>query len=200
MTPTATVRPLGSRLLVRRLPAETLSDGGIIFIPDNAQERSQKAEVITLGSGGYDPDGKPFAFTVMPGDIVLVGKYNGTPVGGDEDLIIIYERDVIGIFSEDPGVTRARALSRSFRDELTEMAAACTLPQKPLLNLSLVWVFILVKFNQVELEAFTGRKDVAVGDVFVRGVSASLGHLFGFDLAPASRHAPETGFELVAAN
>jgi chaperonin GroES len=190
-----TIKPLGSRLLVRRQAPDNLSENGLIYIPDNAQERSQRATVLTLGDGKFDPDGKPFSFTVRPGDEVLIGKFNGTPVvPGDDDHVLIYERDILGIFNyETPadalsGLVRARQLSGDFRDALIEAAAVCDLPEKPLLMLSEAWLDILSSFSQEELEAFAGTP--------VPGGFPE--QLFGFDLLQTLISESPTGFELVS--
>ena len=93
----ANIRPLGQRVLVKRLEAETVTAGGIV-LPDTAKEKPQEAEVIALGTGGKDEDGKPIEFTVKVGDTVLISKYGGTEVKLDsEDLLIISETDILGI-------------------------------------------------------------------------------------------------------
>jgi chaperonin GroES len=91
------IQPLGQRVLVKRIEAEETTAGGIV-LPDTAKEKPQEAEVISLGTGGKDEDGKPIEFTVKAGDIVLISKYGGTEVkvGGDE-LLIISESDILGI-------------------------------------------------------------------------------------------------------
>ncbi len=94
-----TIKPLGQRVLVKRLESEEKSAGGI-YLPDTAKEKPQEAEVVSLGTGGKDEDGKPIEFTVKKGDRVLISKYGGTEVkvGGDE-LLIISESDILGIIS-----------------------------------------------------------------------------------------------------
>ena len=91
------IKPMGQRVLVQRLEAEEKSAGGIV-LPDNAKEKPQEAEVIELGTGGKDEDGKPIAFTVKKGDTVLISKYGGTEVKlNGKDLLIISETDILGI-------------------------------------------------------------------------------------------------------
>lgn len=91
------IKPLGQRVLVKRLEAEEVAAGGII-IPDTAKEKPQEAEIVTLGTGGKDDDGKDIEFQVKVGDKVLISKYGGTDVkvGGDE-LLIINESDILGV-------------------------------------------------------------------------------------------------------
>ena len=96
----ASIKPLGQRVLVKRLDAEEVSAGGIV-LPDSAQEKPQEAEVVSLGTGGKDENGNAITFTVNAGDKVLISKYGGTDVkvNGD-DLLIINEGDILGVISE----------------------------------------------------------------------------------------------------
>ncbi|MFN0126994.1 MAG: co-chaperone GroES [Verrucomicrobiales bacterium] len=94
------IKPMGQRVLVQRLEAEERSSGGIV-LPDNAKEKPQEAEVLELGTGGKDEDGKPIAFTVKKGDVVLISKYGGTEVKlNGKDLLIISENDILGIIQK----------------------------------------------------------------------------------------------------
>ncbi|MEP4078269.1 co-chaperone GroES [Haloferula sp.] len=95
----ANIQPLGQRVLVKRLAAEALSAGGIA-LPDSAQEKPQEAEVVSLGTGGKDEDGKTIEFSVKVGDKVLISKYGGTEVKVDNDeMLIMSESDILGIVS-----------------------------------------------------------------------------------------------------
>ena len=95
----ATITPIGQRVLVKRLEAESVSSGGIV-LPDTAQEKPQEAEVVSLGTGGKDEDGKAIEFAVKVGDKVLISKYGGTEVKVDgDDLLILSESDILGIVS-----------------------------------------------------------------------------------------------------
>ena len=91
------IKPLGQRVLVKRVDSEEKTAGGI-YLPDTAKEKPQEAEIVELGTGGKDEDGKPIEFTVKKGDRVLISKYGGTEVkvGGDE-LLIVSESDILGI-------------------------------------------------------------------------------------------------------
>jgi len=90
-------RPLGDRVLVRRVEEEAKSKGGII-IPDTAKEKPQEGEVIAVGPGARDEDGKRIAMDVKAGDRILFGKWSGTEVKIDgEDLIIMKESDILGL-------------------------------------------------------------------------------------------------------
>ena len=93
----ASIKPLGQRVLVKRLDAEEVSAGGIV-LPDTAQEKPQEAEVVSLGTGGKDDNGNDIVFSVKAGDKVLISKYGGTDVKVDgEDLLIISESDILGV-------------------------------------------------------------------------------------------------------
>jgi chaperonin GroES len=95
----ANIKPLGQRVLVKRLAAEALSAGGIA-LPDTAQEKPQEAEVVSLGTGGKDDDGKTIEFSVKVGDKVLISKYGGTDVKIDGvEMLIMSESDILGIVS-----------------------------------------------------------------------------------------------------
>ena len=96
----ASIKPLGQRVLVKRLDAEEVSAGGIV-LPDSAQEKPQEAEVVSLGTGGKDENGNDITFTVNAGDKVLISKYGGTDVkvNGD-DLLFINGGDILGVISE----------------------------------------------------------------------------------------------------
>lgn len=94
------IKPLGARVLVKRVEAEEKTAGGL-FLPDTAKEKPQEAEVIELGTGGRDDDGKLIDFNVKKGDIVLISKYGGTEVKVDgADLLIISESDILGIVTK----------------------------------------------------------------------------------------------------
>lgn len=95
----ANIKPLGQRVLVKRIEAEEVTSGGIV-LPDTAKEKPQEAEVKALGTGGKDDDGKPIEFNLKVGDKVLISKYGGTEVNVDgEELLILSESDVLGIVS-----------------------------------------------------------------------------------------------------
>jgi chaperonin GroES len=90
-------RPLGDRVVVRRLAEDQKTPGGII-IPETAQEKPQEGEVISVGPGAFDDSGKRVIPEVKAGDIVLFGKWSGTEVKVDgAELLIMKESDIIGI-------------------------------------------------------------------------------------------------------
>ena len=93
----ANIKPLGQRVLVKRLEADAISAGGIV-LPDTAKEKPQEAEVLSLGTGGTDENGKDIVFSVKVGDKVLISKYGGSEVKLDgEEVLIISESDILGI-------------------------------------------------------------------------------------------------------
>jgi len=90
-------RPLHDRVLVRRLEGEEKTAGGII-IPDTAKEKPMEGEVIAVGPGGRDENGKVTPLDVQAGDLVVFGKWSGTEVKIDGDeLLIMKESDIMGI-------------------------------------------------------------------------------------------------------
>ena len=92
-------RPLGDRVLVKRVEEETKTKGGII-IPDTAKEKPQEGEVVAVGPGARDESGKVNALELKAGDRILFGKWSGTEVKIDgDDLIIMKESDVLGVLS-----------------------------------------------------------------------------------------------------
>jgi chaperonin GroES len=91
------IKPLADRVLVKPLDEKEVTKGGII-IPDTAKEKPQEAEVVALGTGKRDEDGKLIEFTVKAGDKVLISKYGGTEVKVEgESYLIMREDDILGI-------------------------------------------------------------------------------------------------------
>jgi chaperonin GroES len=94
-------RPLGDRVLVKRVEEEEKTKGGII-IPDTAKEKPQEGEVIATGPGARDESGKIHPLDVQPGDRILFGKWSGTEVKLDgQDLLIMKESDILGVLDAD---------------------------------------------------------------------------------------------------
>jgi chaperonin GroES len=90
-------RPLGDRVLVKRVEEESKTKGGII-IPDTAKEKPQEGEVVAVGPGARDERGIVNALELKAGDRILFGKWSGTEVKLEgEDLIIMKESDVLGV-------------------------------------------------------------------------------------------------------
>src|SRR5271155_4360813 len=91
------IRPLGDRILVKRIQEEEKTKGGII-IPDTAKEKPQEGIVVAVGKGKTTEDGKLLTPDVKAGDRILFGKYAGSEVKieGDEHLIL-REDDILGV-------------------------------------------------------------------------------------------------------
>ena len=91
------VRPLGDRVLVQPIEEKETKKGGII-IPDTAKEKPQEGNVVALGTGKVDDNGKKVEFTVKKGDKVLISKYGGIEIKVDgESYLIMREDDILGI-------------------------------------------------------------------------------------------------------
>ena len=90
-------RPLGDRVLIKRVEEEQKTKGGII-IPDTAKEKPQEGEVIAVGPGVRDDHGKINPLDVRKGDRILFGKWSGTEVKIDgQELLIMKESDIMGV-------------------------------------------------------------------------------------------------------
>ena len=94
------VKPLGDRILVRRMEEQEMKRGGIL-IPDTAKEKPQEGEAIAVGPGRMTEDGKRITMEVKKGDRILIGKYSGTDVKIDgTEYIILREDDVLGVLAK----------------------------------------------------------------------------------------------------
>jgi len=91
------VKPLADRVLIKPLAAEEKTAGGII-IPDNAKEKPQRGEVVAVGDGAFDKDGKRIPLSVKKGDKVLYGKYSGTEVTLEEKKYLLLKfEDILAV-------------------------------------------------------------------------------------------------------
>jgi chaperonin GroES len=91
------IRPLGDRILVKRIKEEEKTKGGII-IPDTAKEKPQEGMVVAVGKGKTTEDGKLLPPDVKAGDKILFGKYAGSEVKlEDEEHLILREDDILGV-------------------------------------------------------------------------------------------------------
>jgi chaperonin GroES len=95
----STVKPLGDRVFVKVSEAEEKTAGGII-LPDNAKEKPQVGEIVSVGPGKRNDDGSRTEPDVKIGDKVLYSKYAGTDVklGGD-DYVLLTEKDILAVVS-----------------------------------------------------------------------------------------------------
>src|SRR5215218_9286268 len=102
-------RPLHDRVVVRRIEGEEKTRGGII-IPDTAKEKPQEGEVVAVGPGARDDNGKLVPTELKAGDRVIFGKWSGTEVKIDgEELLIMKESDVMGVLEGVRATTRKAA-------------------------------------------------------------------------------------------
>jgi len=91
------LQPLSDRLLVKPLESEQVSKSGIV-IPDTAKEKPQEGEVVAVGPGRLDKDGKRVPMEIKVGDKVIFSKYGGDEFKiGDQEYKIIREDEVLGI-------------------------------------------------------------------------------------------------------
>ncbi|MDR3517580.1 MAG: co-chaperone GroES [Azospirillaceae bacterium] len=90
-------RPLHDRVVVRRLEQDAKTKGGII-IPDTVKEKPQEGEVIAVGPGARDEQGKLIPLDLKAGDRILFGKWSGTEVKIDgAEFLIMKESDILGV-------------------------------------------------------------------------------------------------------
>jgi chaperonin GroES len=102
-------RPLHDRVVVRRIEAEEKTTGGII-IPDTAKEKPMEGEIMAVGPGARDENGKLVPLDVKEHDRVLFGKWSGTEVKLDgQELLIMKESDIMGIIEGHPAAKKKAA-------------------------------------------------------------------------------------------
>jgi len=90
-------RPLHDRILIKRIEEAETAKGGII-IPDSAKEKPQEGEVVAIGNGKKNEDGKIVPLDVKAGDRILFGKYSGSEIKmDDEEYLILKEEEVLGV-------------------------------------------------------------------------------------------------------
>jgi chaperonin GroES len=91
------LRPLGNRILVKRLEMDEKLKGGIL-LPDSAKKKQEKAEVLAIGTGKKDKNGLLIPIPVKVGDVILMEKYSGQDVTlNDQDYVIVRADDIIAI-------------------------------------------------------------------------------------------------------
>jgi len=91
------IRPLHDRVIVKRVEAERTTASGIV-IPDSAGEKPDQGEVLAVGPGKRDDNGKQIALDVKVGDRVLFGKYAGQAVKIDgQEVMVMREEDIMGV-------------------------------------------------------------------------------------------------------
>jgi chaperonin GroES len=100
-------RPLHDRVVVTRIDADNKTAGGII-IPDTAKEKPTEGEVIAVGPGGRDENGKLIPIDLKKGDRVLFGKWSGTEVKIDGvEYLIMKESDIMGVIEQTSARSKA---------------------------------------------------------------------------------------------
>jgi chaperonin GroES len=93
------IRPLHDRVIVKRLDQERKTASGIV-IPDNAAEKPDQGEVVAVGPGKKDDNGKLIAMDLKVGDRILFGKYSGQSVKVEgEELLVMREEDIMGVIA-----------------------------------------------------------------------------------------------------
>jgi chaperonin GroES len=93
------LKPLGDRVLLKRLDVESKTAGGI-YIPDTAKEKAQTAKVIAVGEGRVAQDGRRIAPAVKAGDVVFIGKYSGTELAAGDDYLVVREEEILGVLEQ----------------------------------------------------------------------------------------------------
>ncbi len=92
------IRPLGDKILVKRVEAEERTASGI-YLPEGAKEKPQEAKVVAVGDGRQLDSGKRADFQVKKGDTILISKWGGTEIKiDDKEMLILSEDDVLAIF------------------------------------------------------------------------------------------------------
>ncbi|MDP7586495.1 MAG: co-chaperone GroES [SAR202 cluster bacterium] len=93
------LKPMGDRVVVRPSEQEGMTKGGI-FLPDTAQERPQKGEVVATGPGRVLDNGKLVEMEVKAGDTVIYSKYAGTEIEvQDQELLVLGANDILAVFT-----------------------------------------------------------------------------------------------------
>src|SRR5436309_14539747 len=101
------IRPLHDRIVVKRIEEEESKVGGL-FIPDSAKEKPQQGEVVAIGNGKRNDEGKLIPLDVKPGDRILFGKYSGPDIRLDgQEYLIMREDEVLGVL--DNVASKAKA-------------------------------------------------------------------------------------------
>jgi len=93
------IRPLHDRVIVKRLDNERKTASGIV-IPENVAEKPDQGEVVAVGPGKKDDNGKLIAMDLKVGDRVLFGKYSGQTVKVEgEEMLVMREEDIMGVIA-----------------------------------------------------------------------------------------------------
>jgi chaperonin GroES len=102
------IRPLYDRIVVKRIEDDTEKTAGGLFIPDSAKEKPQQGEVVSVGQGKRNDEGKLIPLDVKAGDRILFGKYSGSDIKLDgNEYLIMREDEVLGVL--EGGSKKAKA-------------------------------------------------------------------------------------------
>ena len=94
------LQPLGDRVVVKPTPRDEMTKSGIV-LPDTAKEKPQEGEILAVGPGAFDNDGKRVAMDVKVGQKVLYGKYAGTEFKiEDDELLIVSQKDILAVVTD----------------------------------------------------------------------------------------------------
>ena len=103
------IRPLYDRIVVKRIEEKETKVGGL-FIPDSAKEKPQEGEVVAVGQGKRNEDGKLIPLDVKAGDRILFGKYSGSDIKVDgQEYMIMREDEVLGILEDTQKIAKKSA-------------------------------------------------------------------------------------------
>jgi len=103
------IRPLYDRIVVKRVEEKEVKVGGL-FIPDSAKEKPQEGEVVAVGQGKRNDEGKLIPLDVKAGDRILFGKYSGSDIKVDgEEYMIMREDEVLGILEDTQKMAKKSA-------------------------------------------------------------------------------------------
>jgi chaperonin GroES len=106
------IRPLHDRVLINRLESDEEQVSGGIIIPDTAKEKPQEAEVVAVGPGKIQENGKRQAMDVKAGDRILVGKYSGSDIKvDDEDYVILREDEILAVVARQRDRSQLKILT-----------------------------------------------------------------------------------------
>lgn len=94
----SSIVPLGDRVVLKRAEASTTTDGGIV-LPDSAQDKPQRGEVVAVGEGHVNQKGEKIALTVQEGDRVIFSSYAGDEIKvGDDEFLLLRESDILATY------------------------------------------------------------------------------------------------------
>ena len=94
----SSIVPLGDRVVLKRAEASTTTEGGIV-LPDSAQDKPQRGEVVAVGEGHVNQKGEKVALTVQEGDRVIFSSYAGDEIKvGDDEFLLLRESDILATY------------------------------------------------------------------------------------------------------